>query len=177
MKTTEPTLSRAPGSMSEEDFVESFGGIYEHSPWIASETWRSGLDGRHQTAAGLGAVMREVVEQASAEDKLSLIRAHPDLAGRAAVQGELTPESTSEQASAGIDRCSPEEFERFQRFNRRYKEKFGFPFVMAVKGSNRHKILEAFEERVGHDVDTEVRRALDEIHKIARLRLNELAGR
>lgn len=82
MKTTEPTFSPSPGSMSEDEFVESFGGIYEHSAWIASETWRSGLDGRHQTPAGLSAAMREVVEQASAQDKLTLIRAHPDLAGR-----------------------------------------------------------------------------------------------
>ena len=120
--------------------------------------------------------MREIVETAAEEEQLKLIRAHPDLAGRAAVAGELTPESTSEQASAGIDRCTPEEFERFQRFNDLYKRKFGFPFVMAVKGSNRHEILAAFEERVRNDLGTEVRRALDEIHKIAQLRLSELAG-
>jgi OHCU decarboxylase len=163
--------------MGEDEFVELFGGIYEHSVWIAREAWRFGLDERHDTPAGLSAVMADVVEQAAVERQLELIRAHPDLAGRAAVQGELTAESTSEQASAGIDRCTPREFERFQRFNHLYKDKFGFPFVMAVKGSNRFEILGAFEERLDNDVETEVRRALDEIHKIARLRLNELAGR
>jgi 2-oxo-4-hydroxy-4-carboxy-5-ureidoimidazoline decarboxylase len=100
-----------------------------------------------------------------------LIKAHPDLAGRAAIAGELTEASNEEQASAGIDQCSPEEFARFQDLNERYKAKFDFPFVMAVRKSNRHEILVAFETRLSNDPDDEFEQAIAEIHKIARLRL------
>ena len=108
------------------------------------------------------------------ERKLALIRAHPDLAGKAAISGQLTEESTSEQSSAGIDQCSPEEFERFQELNSQYKEKFGFPFVMAVRDSHRHEILAAFKSRLANDSQTEFETAIREIHKIASLRLQEL---
>ncbi len=172
----ERAFSKAPRSMSEDEFVDSFGGVYEHSPWIARAAWRNGFDERQDNPSGLAAAMRAIVEEAVREDQIALIRAHPDLAGRAAIRGDLTPESASEQASAGIEHCTQEEFECFRSFNGRYKEKFGFPFVMAVRGSNRGKILAAFEVRIGNDVEIEVRRALDEIHKIARLRLSELAG-
>ena len=116
-----------------------------------------------------------VLRYFSVEDLLILINAHPDLAGRAAVAGELTPESTSEQSGAGIDQCSAEEFVQFESFNARYKEKFGFTFIMAVKGSNRFQILANFEQRLENGVDAEFERALQEIHKIARLRLREIA--
>ena len=105
---------------------------------------------------------------------MTLIRAHPDLAGRAAVVGELTKASTVEQSSAGIDQCSPEEFDRFQRLNERYKRKFLFPFVMAVRNSNRHSILAAFEDRLANDARTEFETAIAEIHKIARMRFEAL---
>lgn len=160
--------------MTRDAFVARYGGIYEHSPWVAAAAWDELGD-----AAGtdtLADVMARHVDAADDEQKLALIRAHPDLAGRAAVAGELTAESTSEQASAGIDQCSPEEFERFQAYNARYVEKFGFPFVMAVRGSNRHAILAAFEERLDNDAATEFERAIAEIHRIARLRLEALDG-
>ena len=150
-------------------FVRRYGGIYEHSPWVAEGAWEQGV-----TADNLAAVMAAVVDAAGYERQLALICAHPDLAGRAAVAGELTHESTDEQASAGIDQCTPEEFARFQDYNARYKERFGFPFIMAVRGSNRHAILNAFEERLGNDAETEFARAIQEIHKIARLRLAAL---
>ncbi|MCB1755056.1 MAG: 2-oxo-4-hydroxy-4-carboxy-5-ureidoimidazoline decarboxylase [Gammaproteobacteria bacterium] len=162
--------------MSETDFVERFGGVYEHSPWIARETWRRGLSGAEDTAEGLSAAMMETLTGAGHEQLLALIRAHPDLAGKAAMRGELTAESASEQAGAGIGQCTPEEFARFQRLNDAYKNKFGIPFVMAVKGSNRHAILAAFEERLDNEPDTEFKRALGEIDKIARLRLEALAA-
>ena len=164
-----------PRDMSEEQFVQRFGGVYEHSSWVAEETYRRGLGTEHDRAAGLAGAMAGVVAQADRDRLLALVRAHPDLAGKAATQGELTVESTSEQAGAGIDQCTPKEFERFQRCNGEYTRKFGFPFVMAVKGSNRHAILAAFEERLEHDADTEFRRALAEIDKIARFRLEALA--
>lgn len=157
-----------------DDFVARYGGIYEHSPWVAEAAWDR--YGKAPPADELAGVMAACVDAASDARKLALIRAHPDLAGRAAVAGELTAESTSEQASAGIDRCTPEEFARFTGYNARYVEKFGFPFVMAVRGSNRHAILAAFEERLDNDPGTEFRRAIAEIHKIARLRLEALAA-
>ena len=155
-------------------FVQQYGGIYEHSPWIAEAAWDL-LPARYSTDT-LAECMAGCVDAADAEAKQRLIRAHPDLAGRAAVRGELTRESTGEQASAGIDQCTAGEFARFQDMNRRYRERFGFPFVMAVRGSNRHAILAAFEERLQNPASAEFVRALTEIHKIARLRLDELHG-
>src|SRR5699024_591159 len=98
----------------------------------------------------------------------------PDLAGKAALDGTLTEASTNEQAGAGIDQCTPEEFERFTKLNNAYKEKFQFPFIMAVKGSNRHQILAAFEERINNDYDAEFERAVNEINKIAEFRLSAM---
>lgn len=156
----------------QQEFVARYGGIYEHSPWVAEQAWLQLPE--QYTAESLTRVMAACVDAASEAEQLRLIRAHPDLAGRAAVQGELTAESADEQASAGIDQCTPEEFARFKDLNARYKSRFGFPFVMAVRGSNRHAILAAFEERLQNSAAAEVARALSEIHTIARLRLDEL---
>src|SRR5690554_1284079 len=117
--------------------------------------------------------MAEVIRSASAQRQLEVIRAHPELAGKAAVAGELTDDSTREQAGAGLDQCTPEEMARFERFNEAYKAKFGFPFVMAVKGSNRHAILSAFETRLVNSPDEERRTAIEQINRIARLRLDD----
>lgn len=168
-------LGRPPSDMSEPEFVEMFGGIYEHSPWVARDTRRRSLDERHDTVEGLAEALAATVDAADAAARLELIRAHPDLAGRAAVGGELGEASSREQAGAGIDQCSPEEYERFQSLNEAYKSRFGFPFVMAVKGSSRQEILAAFEERLGNDAAAEFERAIKEIHRIARFRLNELS--
>lgn len=158
--------------MNAGDFVRRYGGIYERSPWVAE------LAAPHiresATVEEIGRVMADCVDNASHDRQLELIRAHPDLAGRAAVAGELTAESTEEQASAGLDRCTPQQFERFTDLNEQYTVKFGFPFVMAVRGSSRDDILAAFERRLGHDYDQEFETALDEIHKIARLRLEAM---
>jgi OHCU decarboxylase len=107
-------------------------------------------------------------------EQLALINAHPDLAGKAAVRGELTASSTAEQAGAGISECTAEEFSRFTQLNDAYKAKFGFPFIMAVKGSNRHQILAAFEERIHNSPEQEFACALAEINKIALFRLQQL---
>ncbi|MDZ7644716.1 MAG: 2-oxo-4-hydroxy-4-carboxy-5-ureidoimidazoline decarboxylase [Woeseiaceae bacterium] len=154
-------------------FVARFGGIYEHSAWVAKAAWDR-VDDPGDLAA-VQAAMAACVDEADDARKLALVRAHPDLAGRAAVRGGLTRDSGSEQASAGIDQCTPAEYERFRQYNAAYRERFGFPFVMAVRGSNRHAILAAFEERLKNDADTELQRAMTEIHKIARLRLEALA--
>ena len=151
------------------EFVKRFGGIYEHSPWVAEETapFVAGSGDIEKIAA----LMADCVDNASAERQLALIRAHPDLAGKVALAGELTADSSSEQASAGLDQCSAEEYGRFQTLNDAYKDKFGFPFVMAVRNSGRAEILAAFASRLDNDANTEFETALAEIHKIARLRL------
>ncbi len=158
-------------ALGREAFVSRYGGIYEHSPWIAEAVWDIGLTGTHDTPSGLAAAMAAALDAADDDAKLTLIRAHPDLAGKAALRGELTEESTSEQAGAGLDQCSAEEFARFQTLNTAYTEKFSFPFIIAVKGLDRHMILDAFEQRIANDPETEFATALEQINKIARLRL------
>ena len=158
--------------LDQEAFLQRYGGVYEHSPWIAQASWAKGREAA--TAAELSAIMSAVVNQAEKSKRLALIRAHPDLAGRLAVAGELTTASADEQASAGLDQCSPEEFTTLQRLNQDYKKKFSFPFVMAVKNSNRHKIMAACKKRLENDYDSEFDQAIAEIHQIARLRLEQL---
>ncbi len=158
--------------MSASSFVTRFGGIYEHSIWVAE---RAETHLREETAAGdIARVMADCVDNASVEKQLELIRAHPDLAGKAQLAGKLTADSTTEQASAGLDQCTPAEFEQLRSLNDRYREKFGFPFVMAVRNSSRRQILDAFERRLQSEYDDEFEAALVEIHKIARLRLEAM---
>ena len=161
---------------TEAEFISLYGGIYEHSQWVAEEA--------APDAAGTGEldriaeIMADCVDNASTDRQLALIRAHPDLAGKAQIAGELTPESSDEQASAGLGQCSAEEYEQFQSLNENYHEKFGFPFVVAVRGSSRAEILEIFESRLDNNAATEFETALTEIHQIARLRIDALeAGR
>jgi OHCU decarboxylase len=154
---------------SGNQFVTRYGAVYEHSPWVAEEA--AAVLGDADDIERIAAVMADCVDNASRERQLALIRAHPDLADKAGQAGELTANSATEQSSAGLDQCSPEEFARFQSLNSAYREKFGFPFVMAVRDSRRGEILAAFERRLGNDRETELETALVEIHKIARLRL------
>jgi 2-oxo-4-hydroxy-4-carboxy-5-ureidoimidazoline decarboxylase len=159
--------------MSADDFVDRYGGIYEHSPWVA-ERVKLLLEDSVADTELLASLMADCVDNATVETQLELIRAHPDLAGRAQVAGELTAESTEEQSKAGLDQCTADEFERFQSLNDSYKEKFGFPFIMAVRESNRSQILDAFASRLENNYNAEFETALQEIHKIARLRLTAL---
>ena len=148
-------------------------GVYEHSPWIAERAWAArpfaDIDALH-------AAMVAAVDAATADERLALLRAHPELAGRAAVRGELTADSTTEQAGAGLAQCSPEEFARITALNRRYNERFGFPFILAVKGWDRAGILREFARRVEHDPATEFAECLAQVAKIARFRLDALVG-
>ena len=155
-----------------EQFVGRYGGIYEHSAWVAQETYAVASD--ISEAGNLASVFASCVDEAPYDRKLALIRAHPDLAGKAAIAGKLTEESSEEQSSAGIDQCTPEEYEHFQSLNAQYKEKFGFPFVMAVRNSNRSDILRAFAKRLKNDKASEFATAIAEIHKIARMRLEAM---
>lgn len=163
-----------PSTMDRDLFVTRYGGVFEHSPWIAEAAWEAGLGPEQDTADGLHAALGSVFRAADHDRQLGVLCAHPDLAGRLAVAGGLTAESTAEQASAGLDLCTPEEFARFQDFNTRYVERFGFPFIMAVKGRSRAEILAAFERRIDHARDTEFATALAEVEKIALLRLKDL---
>ncbi len=172
---TTPVLDPRPSTLDRDAFVNRYGDIYEHSPWVAELSWEAGLTADQDTPDGLADAMSRVLESAPAERQLEVIRAHPDLAGKAAKSGELTADSTREQAGAGLDQCSEEEFARFHRYNDSYKARFGFPFVMAVKGSDRHKILAAFEQRLEHTPDEERRTAIEQINRIARFRLHDRA--
>ena len=158
--------------MDKHDFIARYGGVYEHSPWVAEQAAdvAEGID----DVAELARLMAECVDNAGEEDQLALIRAHPDLATKARVAGELTEASAAEQESAGLHRCSKVQYDKFEALNEAYKQKFGFPFVMAVRGSSCDEILDAFSRRLQNDYDVEFETALVEIHKIARLRLGEI---
>ncbi|TBW09497.1 2-oxo-4-hydroxy-4-carboxy-5-ureidoimidazoline decarboxylase [Azotobacter chroococcum subsp. isscasi] len=163
-----------PSALSREAFIETFGGVYEHSPWIAETVFAQGIGSEDDDIERLHARLAQVVRTAPRAAQLALIQAHPDLAGKAAVRGELSAASTAEQAGAGIQDCTAEEFERFERLNAAYKARFGFVFIMAVKGSNRQQILAAFEERLNHTPEQEFAHALAEIDKIALFRLQAM---
>lgn len=154
--------------LKKEDFLKSYGGIYEHSPWIAEAAYASGNIG---TFEAIHAAMKAAVTAGTHEQKLALIKAHPDLA---CAEKKMTQDSVSEQKGAGLDQCTPEEFAEFRRLNADYKKKFGFPFIIAVKGLNRTDILQAFRNRIRNNPADEFETALDQIHKIAWFRLKAL---
>jgi 2-oxo-4-hydroxy-4-carboxy-5-ureidoimidazoline decarboxylase len=170
-------LDPRPSEMDRETFIARFGGIYEHSPWIAAKLYDGGLQASHDTVDGLAAALARVVAEADDMAKMALICAHPDLAGRAAMAGTLTDASCSEQRGAGLDQCSFDEFERFQALNTAYKGKFGFPFILAVAGRTRAEILDVFESCIGRSRAAEFEEALRQIDRIARLRLEAMARR
>ena len=155
-------------------FVDRFGGVFEHSPWVAETAYDAGLDASCETAAGLHGLMAAAMMVGDDVKKLALINAHPDLAGRLARAGRLTPDSTREQASAGLDQLTDEQRARFTQLNDAYKARFGFPFIMAVKGRSKAEIMAAFERRIAHDRDQEFSTALEEISRIALLRLKDM---
>jgi 2-oxo-4-hydroxy-4-carboxy-5-ureidoimidazoline decarboxylase len=164
------TLDRV-NELSREEFVKQLGPVFEDSPWVAEAAW----DQRpFEDFSALYEDLANAMWEAPRERQMALIRAHPDLAGKAAVAGALTPESASEQASAGLDRLSPEEFEAFTVMNREYREKFGMPMIVCVREHTRESILRSARQRLGNSAEEEVQAALGEILKIARLRLEDL---
>lgn len=173
---TAKILTPRPSQMDKATFVAGYGEIYEHSPWVAELAWEKGLEERHDQPAELAKLMGDVLSSASPERQLEVVRAHPDLAGKAAVAGQLTDDSTREQAGAGLDQCTPEEMARFERLNDAYKARFDFPFVMAVKGSDRHAILAAFDTRLKNDPVEERRTSIEQINRIALFRLETRAA-
>ena len=167
----EKTTIEEVNELGHEEFVSRFGALYEHSPWVAEGAWRERPFGDF---AELHEAFVRTMYAAPPERQIALIRAHPDLAGKAAVAGELTAESEREQASAGLDRLTLEEYEDFQRLNSAYRDKFGFPFVVCVREHSKETILASAAARLGHSRPEEVETALGEIAKIARLRLRDL---
>ena len=155
-----------------EDFIARYGGIYEHSPWVAEGA--AAVLGGAPSRDEIRRTMADCIDAADDEQKLALIRAHPDLAGKAALAGKLTEASSDEQASAGLDQCTPAEYEKLHTLNELYKRKFGFPFVMAVRGSSRAEILAAFAKRLDNSPELEFATAIENIHRIAALRLEAL---
>lgn len=163
-----------PRSLDRAAFVAAYGHVFEHSPWIAEAAWDAGLPADANTAAGLHRALCTALAPASDAQKLALIQAHPDLAGKLAQAGRLTAESTGEQASAGLDRLTDAERTTFTRLNDAYRERFGFPFIIAVKGLSKAEILAAFERRLSNDRETELATALAQVERIALLRLKDL---
>jgi OHCU decarboxylase len=163
-----------PSRMSRTLFVERFGGVYEHSPWVAEAAYDSGLGPEADTAAGLAAAMSRAMAGGADKAKRALIDAHPDLAGKLALSKKLTAESTGEQASAGLDQLTSDELARFTGLNDSYRARFGFPFILAVKGKSKADILAAFERRLKHEPGAESETALAEINQIAALRLKDI---
>jgi 2-oxo-4-hydroxy-4-carboxy-5-ureidoimidazoline decarboxylase len=170
MKTMQYSLSQL-NTLPVDAFVTALSGIFEHSPWVTLE---AASERPFASVGELHAFMSDVVECAGEARQLALINAHPELAGKAAVRGELTRESTQEQSGAGLDLCTQVEFDKLQALNAAYRAKFGFPFILAVRGFDRHGIIANFETRLAHERDEELRASLDQIYRIARFRLDHL---
>ncbi len=152
-------------------FNAALGGIFEHSTWVAQRAYDAGP---FASVDALHAAMLRVVHEAPRDEQLTLLRAHPELAGKAAIRGELTTDSTQEQTGAGLDRCTPEEFAQITALNARYNATFGFPFIVAVKGLDRAAILREFARRADNPVEIEFAEALKQVARITRFRLDAL---
>jgi OHCU decarboxylase len=160
--------------MDRADFVQRFGGVFEHSPFIAERAFDAGMIEEPLTALDVHDAMAMIFRTSGVEERLGVLRAHPDLAGKLAIAGELTEDSRTEQAGAGLDRLTAPEHARFTQLNTAYVEKFGFPFIIAVKGLTKDDILAAFEMRINNSRDQEFDTACQQVEKIAKLRLESL---
>jgi len=156
-------------STDRQAFAERYGALFEHSPWVVRRA------AEFLPLEDLHAGLMKVVADATPEEQLALIRAHPELAGKAAIDGTLTEASAAEQAGAGLDRLTPAEFERFHALNAAYRDKFGFPFIICVRLTDKAGILAAMERRLGNDRETEIATAIEQIGEIVRLRLESIA--
>ena len=162
-----------PSDMDREEFMEVFGPVFEHSPWIAEDVWNDGVEMRHDTVPAMHEAMCNEIRRASHEAKLELLRAHPELRAMQA-DHDLTSHSHGEQTRSGLDKCSAEEKAEFDRLNSAYREKFGFPFILAIKGYQRKQILEIFKRRLEHGEEEEFQAALGQVMKIALFRLQDI---
>jgi 2-oxo-4-hydroxy-4-carboxy-5-ureidoimidazoline decarboxylase len=152
-------------------FVAKLGGVFEHSPWVAEAAWEKRP---FATITALHTAMVDAVARATPQRQLALLRAHPELAGKAAMRGDVTASSRREQSGAGLTACSPAEYAKLQALNTRYNARFGFPFILAVKGYDRAGIIATFEARLEHGVEQERAESLRQVARIAALRLESL---
>jgi chitin deacetylase len=166
-----PAPRLRPSTLPRDRFLALFGGIYEHSPWVAQGAFALELGPAHDTATGLASAMARVFRSAPAETRLATLRAHPDLAGKLAEARRLTPDSTAEQASAALDALTDEERARFQALNAAYTARHGFPFIIAVRDHTKASILAAFQTRLANGTETEFATACTQVERIAHLRL------
>ena len=157
--------------MDQAAYVAALGAIFEHSPWVAE---RSFGDRPFASIGALHAAMVAAMGRALPSEQLTLLQAHPELVGDAAIHRELTADSMREQEGAALDQCSPSEFARLNDLNRRYQAKFGFPFIIAVKGKARQEILAEFEARIGNGRGVEFETACKQVERIALLRLKDM---
>ena len=160
--------------MPEDAFVDRFGGIFEHSPWIAKAAFAAGLGAANDTATGLHAAMTREFRLADETARLGVLTAHPDLAGKLAAAKQLTAESSSEQASAGLDALTDDERAAFTDLNTRYVDTFGFPFIIAVRDHDKASILAAFQTRLENTRDQEFAQACHQVERIALHRLQDI---
>lgn len=163
-----------PSQMTLARFVQRFGGIFEHSAWIAERAWALELGPAHDSAVGLHNALARMFRSAAPAERLAVLRAHPDLAGKLAAAKRLTPESSAEQASAALDALTDEERATFERLNTDYVAKHGFPFIIAVRDNTKDSILRAFHARIANDTDTEFATACRQVERIAELRLKDI---
>ncbi|MGY6534032.1 MAG: allantoinase PuuE [Pararhodobacter sp.] len=163
-----------PTQVDRDSFIARFGGIFEHSPWIAERAWEKELGPAHDSATGLHSALTRIFRTASRDARLGVLRAHPDLAGKLAQARRLTAESTAEQASAGLDALTDAERQTFQRLNTAYVDKHGFPFIIAVRDHDKPGILAAMQARLANDTDTEFATACAQVERIAALRLKDM---
>jgi OHCU decarboxylase len=174
-RATHPPVERVrPSQMKKDAFVSAFGGVFEHSPWIAERAFDLELGAAHDTAGGLHNALARMFRSASDAERLGVLTAHPDLAGKLAMANQLTEESTSEQASAGLDSLTDAERAAFTQMNTDYVAKHGFPFIIAVRDYDKAGIHAAFLARINNDSATEFAQACRQVERIARLRLEEL---
>ena len=160
--------------MDRDSFVQAFGSIFEHSPWIAEQAFEAELGPAHDSATGLHFTLRSAFRAAPEDRRLAVLKAHPDLAGRLAAARRLTDASAEEQSSAGLDALTDDERAEFESLNRAYTERFGFPFIIAVKDNTKASILEAFRRRLQNAREDELRTAERQVERIALLRLQAL---
>lgn len=163
-----------PSSLSKDKFIKIFGGIFEHSEWIAEQTWEKGLNSNHDKASNLHSLMVSIFRKANKVNKIEVLKSHPDLAGRLMFNKGLTKESTKEQVSAGLNSLNEVEQTFFKSLNKSYKQKHKFPFIIAAKGLSSDLILKAFRNRVNNSTDNEFVEACVQVEKIAYLRIIDI---
>ena len=156
--------------LSQSEFIKVFANIFENSIWIAEELYKQKPFINFEE---LSLKMLDIFENASKKKQLIILNAHPDLADRTKISS-LTPNSKKEQSNVGLDQCTEEEFRQFKNLNDKYKKKFGFPFIFAVKNKSKKEILSNFRQRISYDISVEFNEAIKQVKKIASLRLNEI---